>query len=399
MITALLQLSSSSSILIAIALVIIIGYIGLAIFRRTRVPEVLILMLIGIIIARMGFVTFGTITTLRSFAPLFGSLALIVIMFNGSRRLKFDRQFMTGWKGSALGILDTLLSMVVLSALMHYAFGWPLIYGAILGAILGETTNIVVIPFIKRVKIESNIFDILFMETTINSVAAIFIFSILLAFSGSQVITAYSSASYLLDYVGIAVMIGLAAGFAWVFVMGSIKSSREYLATIAIALLIYGIVDVFNGAAIISVMIFGMVIGNEKIIAEPLKLNTRINKKGEMSVERELEFLITTFFFVFMGMIAVLSIQYLAYGIIITAVLVIARYLEGRAILKGNSPRDRKLFLALMPRGVAVATLASILYGIGGFYNSQIFYVSFMVIVLTSILSSLMLNRIKLDNV
>lgn len=397
MINVLLELSSSSPVLIAVALIIILGYIGLALFRRTRVPEVLILMLIGILIANTGFLASGTIDTLRSFAPLFGSLALVVIMFNGSRNLKFDRSLLTNWKGTAIGLLDPALSVIFVSVFMHYIFQWPLIYGAILGAIIGETSSIIVIPFIRRVKIDPAMFNALFIETTINSVTAIVVFSILLAFVNAQSITAFSSTSYILDYIGVSVLIGTIAGFVWIFILGSVRSAREYLATLAIALLVYGIVDVFNGAAVISVMIFGLIIGNQKLIAGPLKLNVKIRKKGERSVERALEFLITTFFFVFMGLIAVLSTQYLAYGLLIVGILIMARYIEGKLVLYKNSPEDRNLFFALMPRGVTAATLASILYGLGSTYYSQIFYISFMVIVITSIISSLLLNRTKLE--
>ncbi len=398
MLGILLELTTSSPILIAIALVLIFGYIALAVFRKTKIPEVLILMLIGILVVRFGFVAPGTVTTLRSFAPLFGSLALVVIMFNGSRNLKFDRSLISNWKGGALGILDTLFSTVLVAAFMYYVFKWPLMYGALFGAILGETASIIIIPFIQRFKMEPEIFNALFIEATINSVISIVIFSIILILINAQSITAYSSTSYILDYIGVSVLVGIVAGVIWVFVLSSVKSAREYLATIAIALLVYGIVDVFNGAAVIAVMIFGLIIGNARILAGPMKLNTKIRKKGERAVERELEFLITTFFFVFMGMISVISFQYLVYGVVIVAILLIARFIEGRIVLHNNTKNDRDLFFALMPRGVTAATLASILYGIGGVpYYAQIFYISFMVIVITSILSSLLLTRTKLE--
>ena len=398
MLGILLELTTSSPILIAIALVLIFGYIALAIFRRTKIPEILILMFIGILIVRFGFVAPGTIITMRSFAPLFGSLALVVIMFNGSRKLKFDRSLMTNWKGGALGILDTLLPMALISAFMYYVFQWPPIYGALLGTILGDTTSLVVIPFIRRVKLDANMFNTLFIETTMNSLVAIVTFSIILVLVNAQAVTAYSSTSYILDYIGVSVLVGIVAGFVWVFVLSYVKSAREYLATIAIALLVYGIVDVFNGAAVIAVMIFGLIVGNERILAAPMKLNVKIRKTGERSVEKELEFLITTFFFVFMGMIVVFSTEYLIYGVVIAAVLLLIRFAEGRIVLYKNTKEERDLFFALLPRGLTAATLASILYGIGGVtYYSQIFYISFMVIVITSILSSLLLNRTKLE--
>ncbi|MGI0100594.1 MAG: cation:proton antiporter [Candidatus Micrarchaeaceae archaeon] len=392
-----MELSSSSYVLIAIALIIIIGYVGIAIFKRTKIPEVLILMLIGVLIASTGnLLSVNTISTLRSFAPLFGSLALVVIMYNGSKRLKLDNKLMN-LKGIAIGVLDTVLATVAVSALMHFMLGWPLIYGAILGAILGETSNIVVIPIIQRVDISEDIHNTLFMETTINSVLAIVMFSVLLIYLNTQAISVFASVNYILDYVGVAVFIGIVAGLIWMYVISAIGVARDYLATIAIALLLYGIVDVFNGAAIISVLIFGIMIGNYGIFANIFKLNTKVRRKGELHVEKSLEFIITTFFFVFMGMIMVLSLQYFVYGLVVVAVLILIRYFTSMTALHNNTPQDRGLFFALMPRGVTVATLASILYGMGGIYFTQTFYISFIIIAITSIVSSMLLYTIKLD--
>ncbi len=414
---SLLQIGSSSTILVAIALIIIIGYVSTAIFRRTRVPELLILMLIGIFLVQVAnAVPANYLDVLRSLAPIFSSLALVVIMFNGSKELRFDDSvILKSGKGLALGMLDNLLSLIAVAAFMYYVFGWPLVYGAILGAILGETTNIVVIPFIRRVKLEPDMFGAMFSETILNSLVAITMFSLLLLVSSNQIITALSFTTYVLDYLSFAIVMGLIAGIGWIFVINTLKGAREYLATLAVAILLYGVVDIFNGAAIISILIFGMLIGNEKSINYLFKLNKKpaeedsyedlqgepegmeTGQASEKAAEKELEFLISTFFFVFMGMITILSVQYLLYGLIITAILIALRYIEVQAVLRKKTPEDRKLALALMPRGITAATLATILYGIGGTYFTQTFYISFIVIVTTSIISSLMLNRVAVE--
>ncbi len=412
----LLQISSSSAVLVAIALIIIIGYISSAIFRRTRVPELLILMLIGIFLVHVvNVVPINYLDVMRSLAPVFSSLALVVIMFNGSKELKLGDTALRSLKGITLGLLDTIISMTIVSLVMHDIFGWPLLYGVILGAVLGETASIVVIPFIRKVKLSPDIFGTLFAETTINSVGVIAIFSLLLILASNQVVSAFSFTTYVLDYLSFAIVMGLIAGAGWLFLANTLKNAREYIATLAVAILLYGFVDIFNGAAIISVMIFGIVIGNEQVITELARFNARDRKDNdngkavkvqtsvmgdqvsEKAVEKELEFLISTFFFVFMGMLTVLSKQYLFYGIMISVLLIIARYAEIRAVLYKNTQDERSLAFALMPRGVTVATLATILYGLGGAYFMQIFYISFIVIVVTSIISSLMLNRVSVE--
>ena len=416
MLLTLLEIGSSSTVLVAIALIIIIGYISTTIFRRTRVPELLILMLIGIFLVQvLHAVPTNYLDVLRSLAPVFSSLALIVIMFNGSKELKLGDTALRSRDGIILGFLDNLLSMIAVSVFMYYVFGWPLLYGAILGAILGETASIVVIPFIRKVKLSPNIFGAMFAETTINSILAISIFSLLLILLNNQSISALSFTTYMFDYISFAVVTGLVAGIGWFFVADILKGARKYIATLAVAILLYGFVDIFNGVAIISVMIFGLIIGNEKALAEMLKIHAQNNQNNkendapenangseniqmnEKAVEKDLEFLISTFFFVFMGMITILSVQYFIYGLLVSVILILVRYLEVRAVLYKNANEERKLAFALLPRGVTVATLATILYGLGGIYFIQTFYISFIVIVVSSILSSLMLNRVSVE--
>ncbi len=398
MLLPMLQISSSSAVLVAIALIIIIGYISSDIFRRTRIPEILILMMIGIFLVQIvNFVPVNYLAVLRALAPLFGSLALVVIMFNGSKELKSGVSPSASWKGTLLGILDTLIPLCAVALFMNYAFGWPLIYGAILGTILGETSSVVVIRFIRKVKIESDLFNTMFLESTINSIVAIIFFSFLIIIASNQSVSALSFATYALDYISIAVVIGAIAGIGWLFVLNTFKTANEYLAAIAMAILLYGIVDIFNGAAIIAVLIFGIIIGNKDDLAKMLNLNIQHGEGDEKAVEKELEFLISTFFFVFMGMIVEISEQYLIYGVIVTLLLVVARYLETRIVLYKNKPKDRSLVFSMMPRGVTAATLSTIAYAIGGMYFMQTFYISFIVIVATSIVSSILLNHVVLE--
>ncbi len=398
MIASLLQISSSSTVLVAVALIIILGYISLDLFRRTRIPQLLILMLIGIFLVQiLNFVPVDYLNVLRALAPIFGSLALVVIMFNGSGDLKFESSLIKNWKGVALGILDNLISLVLLSLFMYYAFQWPPIYGAILGIILGETSSIVVIPFIRKVKISADLFKTLFIESTLNSIVAILMFSLAIVLVTNQSFSVLSFTTYILDYISLAVVIGIVAGIGWLFVLNSLKSAREYLATIAVAILLYGLVDIFNGSAIITVMIFGMIIGNRKFFAKALKLDMDFNPNKEKVVEKELEFLISTFFFVFMGMITVLSVQYAIYGLVVALLLILVRYPEVALVLKRSTKQERGLVFSLMPRGVTVATLATIAYGMGGQYFTQTFYISFFVIAITSIVSSILLNKVKVE--
>ncbi|MGC8982070.1 MAG: cation:proton antiporter, partial [Minisyncoccia bacterium] len=136
---------STYLLLIAFAAIILIGYLSDALFRLTRIPEILILMLIGIILVPLGhIIPEKYVSILRDFVPLFGSIALIMIMFDGGRKIDFSTIVSGSGIGLILALLDIIFSLIIVSLLMHYIFSWPFIYGAILGTIVGETTAVVI---------------------------------------------------------------------------------------------------------------------------------------------------------------------------------------------------------------------------------------------------------------
>ena len=102
-----------------------------------------------------------------------------------------------------------------------------------------------------------------------------------------------------------------------------------------------------------------------------------------------------TFFFVFIGMIAVLSVQYFEYALAITIILCIIRYAEVMFVFRKNSEYQDTVF-AMMQRGTVVAVLSAILFSIGGSYFDKIFYICFMTIILTNILGSILLSKSKM---
>ena len=393
---------SAIPILVAIALIIIIGYAAEALFHKTKIPEILILISIGLILVPIGqLLPSNYVVTLRYLAPLFGDLALIVIMYNGGTAIKLVKGSFSDVRGAYFGVLDNIIPMVVVSVLMYILEGWPLIYGAIFGVILGETAVAVIIPIIKRMKMPSQIYNMLVMEVTINSVVSILLFTILLtAFTGG-ISTVGSVSNYIVDYISVALFIGIVWGLGWLGIQSRVRGAREYLPTLAVAILLYGIVSLLNGAAIISILIFAIMMGNYKVIASHLNLKIEINKKehrAARAVERDLEFLLRTFFFVFIGMIAALSYFFFVVALLVTITLGAIRYVETKLFLgKQDMEAYGSLVFSMMPRGTVVAVLAALLYGIGGPYFDQIFYISFMVIVLTNIVSALLVRRTKLE--
>lgn len=372
-------------LLIAISLIILIGYLSEVIFRVTRIPEVLILMFIGIMLGPIGGLLPQTyVSTLRSLTPLFGSVALIMIMFNGGRIIKLSRKSLSDGTGYVLALADTVLPGIVLAIVMYFFFSWPPIYGALLGIILGETANIMVIPLLKKISVSPRMYNIMMLETTFNSVFAILIFYLLLAPIGGESTSAVSYLQYSISYISIAVFAGVVIGMIWLFVQNLFKGARSYIATLAIAILLYAAVDFFNGAAVVAVLIYAIIIGNSKAINRYLRFSRPEETKYAVDVEHEMEFLVRTFFFVLLGIIAYISLYYFLFAVVITGILILVRKVEVTGLARIEK-KYQNLIFSLMPRGLGAAVLSSIYYATGYPFSQQIFYISFMVIVLTNV--------------
>ncbi|MFQ6060772.1 MAG: cation:proton antiporter, partial [Thermoplasmata archaeon] len=79
---------------IAVGAVIFVGFFATLIFERTRVPDLLILVILGLILGPVTAQYFGVELVPRSILdfvmPYFAALALVIILFDGGLNLNFD---------------------------------------------------------------------------------------------------------------------------------------------------------------------------------------------------------------------------------------------------------------------------------------------------------------------
>jgi hypothetical protein len=150
---------------------------------------------------------------------------------------------------------------------MNSFLGWPLVYGAILGAILGETTTTVIIPVATRLSISDSMYNTIVVEATFNSVVSILLFYLLTILLTGQ-FSALSYTRYVISYFSIAVFLGLITGILWLLALSWIRSAKAYVVTIGVAFLLYGVVDLLGGAAVVAVLIFAVIIGNHDVISD-----------------------------------------------------------------------------------------------------------------------------------
>ena len=386
-------IANTDLLIIAIALIVILGYIANSIFRITKIPEVLVLITLGaLMVPVLHILPNSYVAALRNLTPLFGTVALIMIMYGGGEKLKLNVKELADPRGYVLALLDVFLIAIIITVVMYFIFGWPLIYSAILGVVLGGTSSVVVITIISRLKISQKLYNVLLIETTLNSVVQVVVFSLLLVFLSGHAFSAASYTEYVVSNLSVGAAIGVVVAIGWLFLQSLLKGARNYLATLAVAFLLYGAVDFLGGSALVAILLFAIIVGNAQILKKYLKIE--IPKRGQTgeAVKQALEFLVRTFFFVFIGMIAYFSTGVLVFAAAALAIILAVRWIEVK-LVHWESKNYQMLAYALLPRDLTTAVLASIIYSFGGQYAASIFGISFIIIITTDIISAVLVSK------
>jgi cell volume regulation protein A len=165
--------------------------------------------------------------------------------------------------------------------------------------------------------------------------------------------------------------------------------------TLAAVLILYGTISFLGGSGAISVLIFGIILGNSRSFSRFLKISDDLLIEDTIKFfHGEMTFFIRTFFFVYMGMIITfkeLGWEFLLTSISIFLIIILMRYASiGLTVqLFKDKKHDRFLIMSMLPRGLASAVLA-IMPASMNVPGSDLFVdITFAVIILTNILMTL----------
>jgi len=401
---------------ITLAAIIIIGYFGLIFFKKTKVSEIIILLLIGLLIgpiaSELGMSLLGPteIQIFQSFLPFFAGFALIMILFEGGMHLNFFKtvKALTGTLGFTLMVFVLTLGLTVgvlwfLGLAGLGAFD-PLL-ALFIAAIVGGTSSAVVIPLVKNTSAKDETKTMLSLESALtDSLCVITAVAIGEIFLLGTISVAGISTGILANF-SIAAILGFAFGLIWLKALAYLQGRPyEYLMTIAMLLLLYGLVQFVGGNGAIAALIFGIVLGNSEDITNMLKLTTRSIDKNIKNFQNEISFLVKTFFFVYLGILFQLEfLTPIVIVISITIILIIlfARFISTSLLIKVKPlfSSDKNLITTMSARGLAAAVLVSVPVSMGltSIPNtpftpellSQITAIAFLVIFFSNILTTL----------
>ncbi|MFH1802033.1 MAG: cation:proton antiporter [archaeon] len=357
-----------------IAGLVFLGFISELIFRKTRIPDVLLLIGAGILINHV----FGWVNAedLGFGARLFTTFALVFILFQGSLNIQFKKLFESLSRATLLTVLSFALTFFVVSAIALFSLKLPFMTSMLLGTILGGTSSAVVIPLVQNLTIKKRYGLILTLESAISDVLCIVGTITIIAIIKTGEISGSSVFRSILSSFSLALVIGLVAGFIWMMLLSKSRLLMDsYMVTVAVVMGLYAFVESpFVGASgAIAALTFGLVLGNSKGIRSTfLRVKNHTDKEPAVrsalshsarGFYREISFFVKVFFFVYLGILIDLSQPMIfGYALIFTAGMLIIRPFVVTLSFWGEDVdvKSKAIMESLIPKGLAAAVLAQI---------------------------------------
>ena len=383
------SIAAAHVVLLAAGVTIFLGVAGEAFFKKTGIPDIAFLMILGVIIGPvLGIIQPDVVIEV---VPYFAALALIIIMFDGGLNLDLKNMVKTAHFAIMLTILGFAASMVIVTMLAHYGLGWELLDSILLSSIVGGSSSIIVFGLVRQLKVSEETRSMLSFESALTD-----ILSTIVAFIMFQAVL---SGFFDIDLLGVTfgravavgLLLGLGVGIPWMFVTAKLSNAQHsYMLTLGILFVLYFMAQSFGESGALTALVFGLMLGNRKRISRYLKL-----KLPEISTDdtmhNQLTFLVRSFFFVFVGLLASFGqIEFLIFGIVSAVLIYFGRVIVTKTSLTNRfSLLDRKVTSVMIPRGLAAAVLATfpITLGLpnGDAYPQIVFFVIMASVIITTI--------------
>ena len=361
-------------IFIVLAGIILLGYIGEIIFKKTKIPDVIFLIFAGIILNQV----LGWIKPedLGSGALVFSTFALVFLLFQGATNLDFKTLFATIRGATGLAIISFILTIIIVTILGMGILGLNFGLALLLGMTVGGVSSTVVIPLVQNLDMGRNNKSVLTLESAVSDVFCIIgAVTIMTVLSTGTVQTAGIVQNIVASF-SVAIVIGLLAGLLWMVLLARSKDlASSQMVTVAVLIALYAFIESnFIGASgAIGVLAFGLILGNSKPLLELVWLSNKQEHIEETIVNRnvisgssknfykEISFFVKVFFFVYLGILIDFSQGWIFLGsAVITLGVYLVRPLAVKLSFRKHSlnSRDQTMLEVLIPKGLAAAVIA-----------------------------------------
>ncbi|SIS82177.1 sodium/proton antiporter, CPA1 family [Zobellia uliginosa] len=359
-----MEILSSYNMIIGASAIVIISFWFNGISKKTNIPSVLMLIVLGVLLQFGLKHLMGTEINfeknLRGTLEIIGTVGLIMIVLEAALELELKKEKLIPILKSMAIALIGLVASAWVAALVLYQFidGMSMQSAWLYATPLSILSSAIIIPSVSGLREDKKEFHI--YESTFSDILGIMMFYFLtgtldpetdtgaLAFGGNIVLT---------------IVIAIVASYALVLIFQKIKSQAKQFLLIAVLLLLYAIGKKMHLSSLIIILVFGLVIANVKLFF-PGKTAIFLEKEKMQQIYHELHiitletaFVVRTFFFVIFGITIVLSSLLSINVALVSVLIIISIYAIRYGMLRLFIGKDIFPQVFIAPRGLITILL------------------------------------------
>lgn len=290
------------SVIITLCLLLLLAYIFDISSSKTKIPSVILLLLLGWGVRQL--VTFFDIVVpdLSSALPILGTIGLVLIVLEGSLELELSN---TKWrligKSTALALFPMLLLSISLMYCFYFLEGDGLKNGLVNAIPLAIISSAIAIPSARNLLSSDK--EFVTYESSMSDIFGVIFFNFIFL---NHDFGTHTFLTFILQLL-LMILLSFVSTVALAFLLSKIKHHVRFSPIILLIILIFTVSKVVHLPSLIFIMLFGLFIGNLDKLERfkhirrlrPDILDNEVHKFKELI--GEMTFLIRTLFFLLFG--------------------------------------------------------------------------------------------------
>lgn len=346
---------------IATSLIIIFSYLFNVIAKRTNIPSVLMLILLGLGL-KWASDQFGIFTGeyLITILEVLGIIGLTMIVLEAALDLELTQEkWPIIWKSFFVALLALGVGTIASAYVLQYFFFDDFFKAIVYAVPLSIMSSAIVIPSVGG--LDEHKKEFMVYEATFSDILGIMLFYFLL--ENAEISDTTVIFWDVLSNIIITVTLSVVISYGLVFIFQKMETRVKLFLLISVLLLLYSIGKLFHLSSLIIILIFGLILNNSKLFFfGPLRglLNSRsVNSvlHNFRLVTMESAFVVRTFFFVIFGMTITLSSIFNLMVTLVSLILLAIVYSLRFLLLKLFLKREIMPMLFIAPRGLITILL------------------------------------------
>lgn len=345
------------TVIISLCLLLLIAYLFDLTASRTKIPSVILLLLLGWVVREATFLFDIDLPDLSPTLPVLGTIGLILIVLEGSLELELNKSKVGLIRKSSLGAFLPLIVLAFsLAYLLHYYGGYSFRSSLINAIPFCVISSAIAIPSVRN--LSSSQKEFIIYESSLSDIFGVVFFNFI-AYNTSFGLETFG---YFCLEILIIIAISFVATILLSFLLNKIEHHIKFVPIVLLIILIYEISKIFHLPALIFILVFGLSIGNLDELrhykwTQQFRLdllNKEVAKFKELIIEAT--FLVRALFFLLFGYLIktaeIINPDTIIWAVGIVVILFILRFIQLKV---SKMPLFPLLFVA--PRGLITILL------------------------------------------